>query len=148
MSSPDFKKEKSFVPIVLYIDYINVEYNKFLNANFENITPRDFSYLMNIYYSPDCSQRELADKLFVSEANAGQIIRRLEKNELVYRDFDENNKSRRIINLSQKGRDMVYSLLEVAYRWESKFFENYDEEDKKRFKNMIVDYYEKSVNEY
>lgn len=147
MSSNNFEEKKSFVPIILYIDYINVEYNKYLNTAFKNITPRDFSYLMNIYYSPNSSQRELADKLIVSEANAGQIIRRLEKKELVYRDFDEKNKSRRIINLTEKGKNAVSSLLEVAYKWESKFFENYDDEDKKRFKEMITDYYEKSINE-
>lgn len=147
MSSDNFEEEESFVPIILYMDYINVEYNKYLNTAFKNITPRDFSYLVNIYYYPNSSQRELADKLIVSEANAGQIIRRLEKNELVYRDFDEKNKSRRIINLTEKGKNAVSSLLEVAYKWESKFFENYDDEDKKRFKEMITDYYEKSINE-
>lgn len=140
-------KKDSFIPIVLYIDYINAEYNKYLKNNFENITPRDFTYLVNIYYNPNISQRELADLLIVSEANVGQIIKRLEKNELVYRQFDDKNRSRRIINLTVKGRDAVYSLLEVARRWESKFFENYNLEDKKRFKEMISDYYQKSITE-
>lgn len=140
-------KKDSFIPIVLYIDYINAEYNKYLKNNFENITPRDFTYLVNIYYNPNISQRELADLLIVSEANVGQIIKRLEKNELVYRQFDDKNRSKRIINLTVKGRDAVYSLLEVARRWESKFFENYDLEDKKRFKEMISDYYQKSITE-
>lgn len=140
-------KKDSFIPIVLYIDYINAEYNKYLKNNFENITPRDFTYLVNIYYNPNISQRELADLLIVSEANVGQIIKRLEKNELVYRQYDDKNRSKRIINLTVKGRDAVYSLLEVARRWESKFFENYDLEDKKRFKEMISDYYQKSITE-
>lgn len=140
-------KKDSFIPIVLYIDYINAEYNKYLKNNFENITPRDFTYLVNIYYNPNISQRELADLLIVSEANVGQIIKRLEKNELVYRQYDDKNRSRRIINLTVKGRDAVYSLLEVARRWESKFFENYNLEDKKRFKEMISDYYQKSITE-
>lgn len=137
----------SFIPIVLYIDYINVEYNKYLKRNFENITPRDFTYLVNIFNHPDISQRELADLLIVSEANVGQIVKRLEKNEYVCRDFDQQNKSRRIINLTDKGRKAVSSLLEIARAWESKFFENYSLDDKKRFKEMISDYYQKSINE-
>lgn len=32
-------EKDSFIPIVLYIDYINAEYNKYLKNNFENITP-------------------------------------------------------------------------------------------------------------
>lgn len=50
-----------------------------LKNNFENITPRDFTYLVNIFYNPNISQRELADLLIVSEANVGQIVKRLEK---------------------------------------------------------------------
>lgn len=139
--------DNSFIPIVLYMDYINAEYNKFLKNYFKDITPRDFTYLVNIFYHPNISQRELADILVVSEANVGQIIKRLEKNNLIIRDFDEENKSRRIINLTDEGKSAVFSLLGIAYKWEAKFFENYDEDEKKIFINMISDYYRKSINE-
>ncbi len=129
------------------MDYINAEYNKFLKNYFKDITPRDFTYLVNIFYHPNISQRELADILVVSEANVGQIIKRLEKNKLIYRDFDEENKSRRIINLTDEGKSAVFSLLGIAYKWEAKFFENYDIDEKKIFINMISDYYRKSINE-
>lgn len=139
--------ENSFIPIILYMDYINAEYNKFLKNYFKDITPRDFSYLVNIFYHPNISQRELADLLVVSEANVGQIIKRLEKNNLIYRDLDEENKSRRIINLTDEGKSAVFTLLGIAYKWEAKFFENYDNDEKKIFINMISDYYRKSINE-
>jgi len=136
-----------FTPIIFYIDYINIEYNKYLNRQFKGITPRDFTYLLNIHYHKNCSQRELADLLIVSQANAGQIIRRLEKNKLVTRDFDEKNKSRRIINLTDEGKSLVLSLLDAAKKWESKFFEKYAPEDKEKFKTMISDYYQLSIND-
>lgn len=139
--------DNSFIPVILYMDYINAEYNKFLKNYFKDITPRDFTYLVNIFYHPNISQRELADLLVVSEANVGQIIKRLEKNNLIIRDFDEENKSRRIINLTDEGKSAVFSLLGIAYKWEAKFFENYDEDEKKIFINMISDYYRKSINE-
>lgn len=99
---------------------------------------------MNIFYNPNISQRELADLLIVSEANVGQIVKRLEKNNSVYREYYEDNKSRRIIHLTRKGNDAVSLLLKIAREWESKFFENYSLDDKKRFKEMISDYYQKS----
>lgn len=144
----DFEKEEnSFIPIILYMDYINAEYNKFLKNNFKNINPRDFTYLVNIFYHHNSSQRELADLLMVSEANVGQIVKRLEKNKLIYRDFDEKNKSSRIINLTDEGKSAVFTLLGIAYKWEAKFFENYTFEDKKRFISMISDYCQKSIND-
>lgn len=141
------KNKDEFIPIIFYIDYINIEYNKYLNKQFKGITPRDFTYLLNIHYHKNCSQRELADLLIVSEANAGQIIRRLEKNKLVTRDFDEKNKSRRIINLTDEGTHLVLSILDTSKKWESKFFEKYTPEDKKKFKTMISDYYQSSIND-
>ncbi|MBE6494642.1 MAG: MarR family transcriptional regulator [Methanosphaera stadtmanae] len=136
-----------FIPIVVYLDYINVEYNKFLKNNFNNITPRDFTYLVNIFYHPNISQRALSDLLIVSEANVGQIVKRLEKNNLVYREFDEKNKSRRLINLTDNGQKVVLSYLDVARVWEKKFFENYTVDEEKMFKEMISDYYQKSIPE-
>ena len=138
--------KEEYIPIILYIDYINIEYQKFLNEKFDDITPRDFTYLINIYYNPNLSQRELSNMLIVSEANAGQIIRRLEKNNLVKRGYDEKNKSRRIINLTDKGQTFVLSLLEASRKWESKFFENYSREDEIKFRDMISDYYKISTN--
>lgn len=149
MAGFDFKNEgNSYIPIVLYMDYINAEYNKFLKNYFKNITPRDFSYLVNIFYHPNISQRELADLLVVSEANVGQILKRLEKNNLICRNFDEKNKSRRIINLTDEGKSAVFTLLGIAYKWEAKFFENYGNEEKKIFVNMISDYYRTSINQF
>ena len=141
------ENKEEFIPIIFYIDYINIEYNKYLNKQFKCITPLDFTYLLNIHYHENCSQRELADLLIVSEANAGQIIRRLEKNKLVTRNFDEKNKSRRIINLTDEGTHLVLSILDTSKKWESKFFEKYDLEDKEKFKAMISDYYQSSINE-
>ena len=141
------KNNDAFIPIIFYIDYINIEYNKYLNKHFKGITPRDFTYLLNIYYHKNSSQRELADLMIVSEANAGQIIRRLEKNNLVKRDLYENNKSTRIISLTEEGLSHVLALLQVSKDWETKFFENYDAGEKEKFKEMISDYYQKSINE-
>ena len=69
-----------FTPVALYIDYISIQYTKYLKDNYPEITPRDFTYLSTIQYYPGLTQRKLSEILFVSEANVAQIIKRLEKN--------------------------------------------------------------------
>ncbi len=76
----------------MFIDYINLQFNNYLNKNYDNVSPRDFTYLVNIFYHQNISQRELSELLYVSESNVTQIIKRLEKNELITRIPDENNK--------------------------------------------------------
>ena len=100
-----------FTPVVLYIDYISIQYTKYLKDHYPEITPRDFTYLVSIQYNPNLTQRELSEILFVSEANVAQIIKRLEKNELIYRVADENNKSKKILNVTDKAKLIIFSLL-------------------------------------
>ena len=142
------EKRIMFTPALLYIDYINLHFKNYLKKDYENITPRDFTYLANISYNPNCSQKELAELLFVTESNVTQIIKRLEKNGLVKREVDEKNKSRRILNLTEKGKEIYFTLLKEIYEGESKFFENYDKEDVEKFKRILYDFSQLAINSY
>ena len=131
-----------FPPIALYIDYISIQYTKYLKDNYPEITPRDFTYLSIIQYNPNLTQRELSEILFVSEANVAQIIKRLEKNELVNRGTDENNKSKKILNVTGKAKLIISSLLKEMYEFDAKFFEDYDDGEAEKFKKMVHAYSE------
>ncbi|WP_297981693.1 MarR family transcriptional regulator [uncultured Methanobrevibacter sp.] len=146
MTGLDFDEESIVLtPFILYIDYINLQFNNYLKKNFKEITPRDFTYLVNIFYHENISQRELAELLHVSESNVAQIIKRLEKNDLVFRVPDERNKSRKIINLTEKGKKIYFKLLRLIFVEEYKFFSNYDSEEVDKFKHMIYDYSNRAV---
>lgn len=136
----------NFTPLILYINYIHLLQDDYYKRNFENITPRDVTYLMNIFYHQNCSQKDLAKLLFVSESNVAQIIKRLEKNNLISRTPDETNKSRKIINLTDDGKVLVFRLLKEMYEWEGEFFKNYPEEDVRKFKKMLYEYSQETVN--
>lgn len=147
MNPLNFTQERiSFTPAILYIDYINLQNKKFLQENFKDITPRDFSYLVNIFYHQNISQKQLSELLFVSEANVAQIIKRLEKNKFIHRIPDESNKSKKIIYLTEKGKDMVFLLMKIIYEWEAEFFKRYSDEEVELFKKMLYEYSQKSIN--
>lgn len=147
MKDLNFEDERiNFTPLILYIDYIHLLQDDYYKRNFENITPRDVTYLMNIFYHQKCSQKDLAKLLFVSESNVAQIIKRLEKNNLISRTPDETNKSRKIINLTDDGKVLVFRLLKEMYEWEGEFFKNYPEEDVRKFKKMLYEYSQETVN--
>lgn len=145
MSNLNFEEEKIyFTPIVLYTDYINLQFNKYLKENFKNITPRDFTYLSNIFYHQNVSQRQLAELLYVSESNVAQIVKRLENNGLIFRTCDANNKSKKVLNLTEKGKLIVFSVLKDIYEWEASFFDKYDDVDIEKFKRIMYEYSQKS----
>lgn len=136
----------NFTPSILYIDYIYLLHTDFLKKTYKNLTPSDVTYLINIFYHQNCSQRDLAKLLFVSESNVTQIIKKLEKNEYITRIPDPNNKSRRILNLTQKGKNTVFMIIKEMYEWEGEFFKDYSEEDVEKFKKMLYEYSQKTIN--
>ncbi|WP_458453488.1 MarR family transcriptional regulator [Methanobrevibacter sp.] len=148
MSNLNFDDERiSFTPAILYIDYINLQFNNYLKKNYKSITPRDFTYLVNIFYHQNISQRELADLLFVSEANVAQIIKRLEKNEYIERVLDDNNRCRKNLNLTEKGKIILFKLLKDIYEKEAVFFEKFGGEDSaNNFKKLLYEYSEESID--
>ena len=146
MDKLNFEDERiNFTPLILYIDYIHLLQDDYYKRNYENITPRDVTYLMNIFYHQNCSQKDLAKLLFVSESNVAQIIKRLEKNNFITRVVDENNKSRKIINLTNDGKILVFGLLKDMYEWEGEFFKDYEPEDVEKFKKMLYEYSQKTI---
>lgn len=147
MSGLNIEDENNLLtPIILYINYINFQQNDYFKKNFKNTTPMDFVYLANIYFHPNISQKDLSELLYVSEANVAQIIKRLEKNDLVIRRIDENKKSRKNIDLTEKGRAIISHIIKVNYEWEDGFFKDYSSDEVELFKNMLYDLYQKSID--
>lgn len=143
----NFEDERiKFTPLILYIDYIHLLQDDYYKRNYDNITPRDVTYLMNIFYHENCSQKDLANLLFVSEANVTQIIKRLERNGFISRVRDIENKSRKILNLTNEGKILVFKLLKDMYEWEGEFFKDYSPEDVEKFKKMLYEYSQKTIN--
>ena len=144
----NFEKERiSFTPIILYTEYINLQTDYFLKENYKelDITPGDSTYLVNIFYHEKISQRELSDLLYVSEANVAQIIKRLEKKNFVERVVDENNKCRKLLSLTHKGKLTVYSLIKAIYDIESKLTSRYSHDEIELFKKMLYEISEESA---
>lgn len=147
MSRLNFEDERiNFTPLSLYVNYIHIIHREYLINNYENLTPVDVTYLMNIFYNSNCSQRDLSELFFVSESNVTQIIKKLEKNGFITRTPDEKNKSRKILNLTNDGKIIVFKLIKEMYEWEGNFFKDYSSEDVEKFKKMIYDYSQKAID--
>ena len=124
-------------PFFYFINYINVLHDNFLKENFKDITPRDFTYLSNIFYHENISQKELANLLYVSEANVAQIIKRLEKSGHVKREFLKDDNGKKSLSLTDEGESIFNFLLNMINEGESEIFKDYSDEDKIKFKEML-----------
>jgi len=136
------------VPFTIYMEYILLNYNNFLGKHLknENITTREFLYLFNIFSNKNISQKQLAELMYVSEANITKIVKKLIEKGYVSRRKDDNNKSRNLLALTKKGMDIVLQMLKLTMEWESKVSDNYDSGSIVEFKDILYDLSEKSVD--
>lgn len=135
-------------PINLYMEYILLSYNDFLKKKLTDIeiTYGELTYIYNIKFYPSISQRELSETLFVSEANVAKMVKKLVKKGLVEKKKDESNKSRNILNLTEKGEKLFVKINTLTIAWEREITKNLDNDNFFEFKNILFELTKESAN--
>ena len=86
MVDENWKKDRiMFTPLNLYMEYILLSYNNYLKDYLEDvdITYGELTYMYSVKYYGPSSQREMAQRLYVSEANVAKMIKKLVNKGLV-----------------------------------------------------------------
>ncbi|MBC1356309.1 MarR family transcriptional regulator [Listeria welshimeri] len=75
-----------------------------------NLSKGQFVYLVRICEHPGIIQEKLVDMLKIDRATASRAIKNLEKNELITKQQDNNNKKNKLLFPTKKGRKL-YPLI-------------------------------------
>ena len=145
----DWKSDRIvFTPTNLYMEYILLSYNSFLKENLDEvqITYGELTYIYNIKYYPGISQRDLAETLFVSEANVAKMVKKLVGKGLVEKRKDENNKSRNILFLTEKGEETYVKINVLTCAWERKITRKLSNETLFELKEILYELSKESAD--
>lgn len=145
----DWKSDRIvFTPTNLYMEYILLSYNSFLKENLDEvqITYGELTYIYNIKYYPGISQRDLAETLFVSEANVAKMVKKLVGKGLVEKRKDENNKSRNILFLTEQGEETFVKINVLTCAWERKITQKLSNEKLFEFKEILYELSKESAD--
>ena len=148
MVNAEWQKDRIvFTPTNLYMEYILLSYNNYLKDKLEDIeiTYGELTYIYNIKFFPSISQRELAEILFVSEANVAKMVKKLVNKEIVEKRKDETNKSRNILRLTEKGEELFVKINLITCGWEREITKNLSNEEFFKFKEQLYDLIKQST---
>ena len=123
MVDENWKKDRIiFTPLNLYMEYILLSYNNYLKDHLDDvdITYGELTYIYSVKYYGPSSQREMAKRLYVSEANVAKMIKKLVNKGLVEKRKDKNNKSRNLVSLTDKGEEVFVKVSVLTAGWERK----------------------------
>lgn len=135
-------------PANLYMEYILLSYNNFLKEKLDDvqITYGELTYIYNIKFFPGISQRELAETLYVSEANVAKMVKKLVKKNLIEKRKDEKNKSRNILFLTEKGEDTFVKINVLTCGWERQITKDLSNEKFFEFKKVLYELTKQSAD--
>lgn len=135
-------------PINLYMEYILLSYNDYLKNNLKDIkiTHGELTYIYNIKYYHLISQRELAEILYVSEANVAKMVKKLVNKGLVEKQKDDANKSRNILTLTEKGELIFDKINLLTCAWERDITKKFSNEEYFEIKEKLYKLTEESAD--
>ena len=76
-----------------------------------------FGILMQLHYRHNCGVSDLSERFDITNAAASQLVDKLVQSGLIQRAEDPNDRRAKLLNLTDKGTDLIQQGLEGRYRW-------------------------------
>src|SRR5688572_23988139 len=76
-----------------------------------------FGILMQLHYRGNCGISDIGERFDITNAAASQLVEKLVQSGLIQREEDPNDRRAKLLNLTDKGRDLIQQGIEQRYRW-------------------------------
>ena len=79
-----------------------------------------FGILMQLHYRGNCGVSDISDRFDITNAAASQLVDKLVQSRLVQREEDPHDRRAKLLNLTDKGKELIQKGIEERYRWVDK----------------------------
>ncbi|MDD6049128.1 MAG: MarR family transcriptional regulator [Methanobrevibacter ruminantium] len=91
--------------------------------------------MLRVYNEENLNQKDLSDSLYITKGAITKAIKKLESNGIIIREQSSTDKRHNILQLSEKGKNLIPILEEINNEWEKKM--GLDKLDDDFFKTFI-----------
>ena len=78
------------------------------------VVPGQFAQLLALYEEDDTTQNALCDKVRIDQSTMAHTLKRMERDRLIVRATDPQDRRRTRITLTEHARDLEYPLIQAA----------------------------------
>ena len=111
------------------INTLRRENNKLILKH--NLTLGQFAVMEALYSKGRLSTGEVMEKILSTSGNIPVIVKNLEKDGFITRNQDESDKRRFILDLTDKGKDLMDEIVPENLKFMDELISLWDDEDKK-----------------
>ncbi len=113
-----------------------------------DITPPQFNALLILSEHGDMTIGELGSKMYLASSTATDLIDRMERNLLVERVRDSNDRRVVRLHMTKKGKQMISEVLESRKRYLNEILTHVDQEDQDKLVGSLSKIYDLMKDEY
>ena len=109
---------------------------------FDNVADRKLSkgqpkILEYLYENDGVVQKDIAKSCFIEQATVTSILARMEKNKLIIRKVDPDNRRFQFVYLTEKGKVEAKFVIESFAKLENNALKDFTDEEKMQFVNFL-----------
>lgn len=141
-------EELDHVPIGFLLESIHNHYYVYMNNKLKNrdLTLTQAYIILILFNEKNLNQETIASILNINEVTATREISSLEDNGYVMRRVDENDKRRKIVNLTENGREKVKTISEY-FQYNEKLINEYISPEELHLLRVLMKKLLVSINE-
>ena len=88
-----------------------------LFAKSTGLSMPQFSILMQLHHKGACGMSEISERFEVTPAAASQLVDKLVQGGFIIREEAPHDRRAKLLNLTDKGRELIERGIEERYRW-------------------------------
>jgi DNA-binding MarR family transcriptional regulator len=88
-----------------------------LFAKSTGLSMPQFGLLMQMHHKGPCGMSQVSERFEITPAAASQLVDKLVQNGFIQREEDPNDRRAKLLNLTDKGRELIQRGMQERYRW-------------------------------
>ena len=76
-----------------------------------------FSILMQLHHRGNCGIGDISERFDITNAAASQLVDKLVQSGFIKREEDPHDRRAKLLNLTDKGKELIQQGIEERYRW-------------------------------
>lgn len=126
---------KSSISLLSHIHSITADFliEKLNVQGFPEFVSSHGNILFQLSIKSEMTMGELSEKINRDKSTTTVLVRKLERDGLVCRNNDENDKRNRLISLTEKGKEFNSAINAISKELIETFYKGFSEEEKNQF---------------
>lgn len=88
-----------------------------LFAKSTGLSMPQFSILMQLHHKGVCGVSDISERFDITNAAASQLVDKLVQSGFIKREEDPHDRRAKLLNLTDKGKELIQQGIEERYRW-------------------------------